>query len=230
MDHAPGGEQRPQSWRIIARAGNVDVTIALSLVETFDDRSVSLRGSSAMARLDYAADTLVVTRDNTADLVMNPLIKELGKSGAHLREGLRNAVRQAASLNQKSPYGLSFCNTVAAFYQGIRSGTPDPRFAPDAARTVMAGITDALDRLPRLPGIPARPSGTPQPRVMVIGGTGFIGRNLTRRLVNRAMTCGCCRAGAAAPSRSGRPCRDRRRQPARRGRAGRGHDRHGLRL
>ncbi len=181
----PGGEQRPQSWRIIARAGNVDVTIALSLVETFDDRSVSLRGSSAMARLDYAADTLVVTRDNTADLVMNPLIKELGKSGAHLREGLRNVVRQAASLNQKSPYGLSFRNTVAAFYQGIRSGTPDPRFAPASARTVMAGITDALDRLPRLPSIPARPTGTPQPRVMVIGGTGFIGRNLTRRLVEQ---------------------------------------------
>ena len=179
----PGGEQRPQSWRIIARAGNVDVTIALSLVETFDDRSVSLRGSSGMARLDYAADTLVVTRDNTADLVLNPLIKELGKSGAHLREGVRNAFRQAASLNQKSPYGLSFRNTVAAFYQGIRSGTPDARFAPAAARAVMGGIGDALDRLPRLPGIPARPAGTPRPRVMVIGGTGFIGRNLTRRLV-----------------------------------------------
>ena len=181
----PGGEQRPQSWRIIARAGNVDVTIALSLVETFDDRSVSLRGSSGMARLDYAADTLVMTRDNTADLVLNPLIKELGKSAAYLREGLRNAFRQAASLNQKSPYGLSFRNTMQAFYDGIRKAEADPRFAPASARAVMGGITDALARLPRLPGIPARPAGTPQPRVMVIGGTGFIGRNLTRRLVER---------------------------------------------
>lgn len=181
----PGGESRPQSWRIIARAGNVDVTIALSLVETFDDRSVTLRGSSAMARMDFAADTLVVSRDNTADLVMNPLIKELGRAGSHLREGVRNAFRQAASLNQKSPYGLSFRNTVAAFYGGIRAGQPDPRFAPASARLVMQGITDALAALPALPNVPARPTGTPRPRVMVIGGTGFIGRNLTRRLVQQ---------------------------------------------
>ncbi|MDQ7777630.1 Gfo/Idh/MocA family oxidoreductase [Paracoccus aminovorans] len=181
----PGGEQRPQSWRIIGRAGPVDVTIALSLVETFDDRSVSLRGSSGMARMDFAADTLVVRRDNTADLVLNPLLKELGASAAHLREGVRNAVRQAASLNQKSPYGLSFRATVAAFYDGIRKGQPDPRFAPEAAQAVMAGIGAALDRLSALPPVPARPIGTPQPRVMVIGGTGFIGRNLTRRLVER---------------------------------------------
>lgn len=181
----PGGEQRPQSWRIIGRAGAVDVTIALSLVETFDDRSVSLRGSSGMARMDFAADTLVISRDNTADLVLNPLRKELGAAGAHLREGLRNAFRQAASLNQKSPYGLSFRATVAAFYDGIAKGQPDPRFAPEAARAVMTGIEAALDRLPALPPVPARPVGTPQPRVMVIGGTGFIGRNLTRRLVER---------------------------------------------
>ncbi len=181
----PGGERRPQSWRILARAGKVDVTIALSLVETFDDRSVMLRGSSGMARLDYAADALVVTRDNTADLVLNPLVKELSRAGAHLREGARNALRQAASLNQKSPYGLSFRATVAAFYDGIHAGRPDPRFAPASARAVMQGIEDALARLPALPAVPARPSGTPQPRVMVIGGTGFIGRNLTRRLVQR---------------------------------------------
>lgn len=181
----PGGEQRPQSWRILARAGKVDVTIALSLVETFDDRSLSLRGSSGMARLDYAADALVLTRDNTADLVLNPLVKELSRSGAHLREGVRNALRQAASLNQKSPYGLSFRATIAAFYDGIRAGRPDPRFAPSSARAVMQGIGDALACLPALPPVPARPIGTPQPRVMVIGGTGFIGRNLTRRLVER---------------------------------------------
>lgn len=181
----PGGEKRPQSWRVLARAGNVDVTINLSLVETFDDRSVTLRGSSAMARMDFAADTLVVSRDNTADLVLNPLLKELGRAGSHLREGARNAVRQAASLNQKSPYGLSFRNTVAAFYAGIQSGAPDARFAPASARLVMQGIAGALAALPALPAVPVRPTGTPRPRVMVIGGTGFIGRNLTRRLVER---------------------------------------------
>lgn len=181
----PGGDRRPQSWRILCRAGNVDLAINLSLVETFDDRSVTVRGSSGMARMDFAADTLVVTRDNTADLVLNPLAKELTRAGSHLREGIRNAFRQAASLNQKSPYGLSFRNTVATFYAGIRDGKPDARFAPASARLVMQGITDTLAALPALPAVPARPTGKPAPRVLVIGGTGFIGRNLTRRLVSQ---------------------------------------------
>lgn len=181
----PGGERRPQSWRILARAGQVDVTIALSLVETFDDRSIVLRGSSGLARLDYAADTLVVTRDNTSDLVLNPLRKAMGQAGAHLREGLVNAGRQVVSLNQKSPYGLSFRNTVAGFYDGVRNGVPDRRFCPRQARLVMRAIEDSLAKLPDT-AVPPRKSASgrrPQPRVMVIGGTGFIGRSLTRRLV-----------------------------------------------
>lgn len=199
----PGGEQRPQSWRILARAGRVDVTISLSLVETFDDRSVTIRGSSGLARLDYAADTLTVTRDNTAELVLNPLRKQLGLAASHLREGLRNAWVQGLSLNQKSPYGQSFRNTVAGFYDGVRRSTPDRRYTPEAARNVMQAIEDALARLPAAPSAPAQPKPTGTPAtgapVMVIGGTGFIGRNLTRRLVARGHQVRVLSRGSSGP-------------------------------
>lgn len=187
----PGGAQRPQSWRILARAGQVDVTISLSLVETMDDRSVVVRGSSGLARLDYAADSFVLTRDNTAELVLNPLRKELGQAGAHLREAVVNGWRQGSSFNRNSPYGLSFRNTIAAFYEAVRQGRPDRRFSPAQARKVMAAIESSLAALPApltAAAIPqaARAAVAPRimvPRIMVIGGTGFIGRNLTRRLV-----------------------------------------------
>lgn len=182
----PGGERRPQSWRIIATAGRVDVTITLSLVETIDDRSVTVRGSSGLARLDYAADTLVITQDNTAELILNPLRKEISKAGAHLREAVVNAWRQGQSLNQKSPYGLSFRNTISAFYAGIRSGQPDKRFSAEKVLKVMEALEDSLAFLPASPEAHPTPmlaTAVPSPRVMIIGGTGFIGRNLTRRLV-----------------------------------------------
>ncbi len=176
----PGGGTRPQSWRIQARAGHVDINFNLSLVETVDDRSVTLRGSTGTARLDYAADTLQITRDNTGDLVLNPLRKSIAQSAGHLREGIRNAAIQMASLNRRSPYGQSFQGMNRAVY----GAQGDTRFSGDAAVAVMNAIESCLSHLPQ-PKAPPVITGTPTPSVMVIGGTGYIGRNLTRSLVSK---------------------------------------------
>lgn len=178
----PGGGKRHQGWRILGRAGGVEVTLNISLVETIEDRSVLVRGSAGMARFDYGADSLIVTRDNTADLVLNPLRKELSLGWQHLREGLVNGARQAWSLNQRSPYGLSFRGAIAGFYAGVRSGTSDPRFSAKSALPVMRAIDDTLAFMPETPA-PLVADFAPCPKVMVIGGTGFIGRALTRALV-----------------------------------------------
>lgn len=174
----PGGAIRHQGWRILANAGDVAVAINLSMVETHDDRSLTLRGSSGVARLDYAADTLVITSDNAADLVLNPFLKQLSLAGQHLREGLVNGMRQLRSLNQQSPYGLSFRGMVDTVW----GPNHDQRFGAAAATQVMQAIDDTLALMPPPQEAPYV-SGTPNPKVMVIGGTGFIGRNLTRRLV-----------------------------------------------
>jgi predicted dehydrogenase/nucleoside-diphosphate-sugar epimerase len=181
----PGGGTRPQCFRIMARAGDVDLMLTLSLVETHDDRSLTLRGSSAMARLDYANDTLIFAAPNTSDLVLNPLRLELSQAVAHLREGVRNATRQLVSLNQKSPYGLSFRGLCAEFYNALHEKRPiSPGFSGESAANVMQTIDTAIALLP--PETKARkPRGKPKPDTVVIGGTGFIGRALTRRLVDR---------------------------------------------
>lgn len=178
----PGGGTRPQGWRILARAGEVDVTLNLALVETYDDRSVVVRGSSSMARLDYANDTLVVFGVNTSDLVLNPLRSALGQSFWYLREGLVNAARQLTSLNQKSPYSLSFRGMCNEVYAALADGRPvDARFSGASAVKVMRAIDDTLALLPPTPSL-AEPRGKPKPTALVIGGTGFIGRALTRKL------------------------------------------------
>ena len=178
----PGMGKRHQGWRVLGKAGGVEVTLNLSLVETMDDRSVQMRGSAGMARFDYAADTLIVTRDNTAGLVLNPLRKELSLGWQHLREGAVNAARQALSLNQQSPYELGIRRAIGRFYDGIRRGTPDPRFSVTSARMVMQAIDDTLAFLPA-PAAPPVADFAPSPKVMVIGGTGFVGRVLIRALV-----------------------------------------------
>ena len=183
----PGGDQRPQGFRIYARAGGVDLSFTLSMVETVDDRSVVLRGSSGRARLDYAADTLMVERENASDLILNPLRKQLDLGWQHLRVGARNAAIQTRSLNQQNPYGQSFRGMTAAVYGAISQGRPsDPRFSGDSAVAVMEALDQAITQLPasvlevKAPAVQTRPA---RPSALVIGGTGFIGRALTRRLV-----------------------------------------------
>lgn len=195
----PGGAVRHQSWRVLAKAGAVDVAFNFSMVETYDDRSLIVRGSSGMARLDYAADTLVTAYDNTSDLVLNPLFKQLGQSWKHLREGVVNATRQLTSLNQKSPYGLSFRGTTNAIYDSIRWGRPvDARYNGDAALKVMGALEATLAKA-ELPVDPKPAKGKPKPSVMVIGGTGFIGRNLTRTLVQRGYDVRVLSRGKTGP-------------------------------
>ncbi len=182
-----GGQVRPQSLQIQARAGHVDLTINLELVETMDDRSVVVHGSSAMARLDYASDTLTIRRENTSDIVINPFRQQMGLAGQHLREGIVNGAKQLSSLNRKSPYALSFIGAFDRFYEAIRSKTPvDARFSAEAAGAVIGAIekTAALipDEYTAFPD-PVVPTVPLKPTVMVIGGTGFIGRHLTRALV-----------------------------------------------
>ncbi len=183
----PGGATRHQSWRILARAGHVDITVNLSTVETLDDRSLTLRGSNGLAHYDYAADALVVRSENASDLIVNPLVNQLTQSYAHLREGTVNALRQTASLNRKSAYGLSFLGITHAFYQALGNKSPiDARYTAASGVRVMDAMQQVIDRLPAK-GVethkhPAQ-TRTPKPDVMVIGGTGFIGAHLTRTLV-----------------------------------------------
>ncbi|WP_425097882.1 NAD-dependent epimerase/dehydratase family protein [Tropicibacter sp. S64] len=179
----PGDDMRPQAFRILARAGGVEITFTLSMVETVDDRSVTLRGSSARARLDYAQDVLVVERENASDLVVNPLRRQLDLSRQHLWQGMKNAAVQLKSLNTKNPYGRSFRGMNAALYGPTGTATP---FDGDKAVQVMQAIDDAIALLPEAVlkvAAPAVQTRKPRPTAMVIGGTGFIGRALTRRLV-----------------------------------------------
>lgn len=183
----PTGVELPQVWQISGRAGEVDVRLHLSLVEGAEDRSVTLRGVNATARLDFGADVLVVARPNAADIVVNPLRAELALAGQHLGEGLRNAARQALSLNRKSPYGLGFQGSVAAFHQAVaKGGAVDARICGAAALGVTQTIASVLTLLPATGPAPAPLAAAAAPgaaEVLVIGGTGFIGRALVAALV-----------------------------------------------
>jgi predicted dehydrogenase/nucleoside-diphosphate-sugar epimerase len=198
-----GGGTRHQSFRILARAGDTDLNFNLTLAETMDDRSVTLRGSSGIARLNYAADTLVINRENAADIVLNPLVYQLSQAWAHLREGTVNFTRHVVSLNRNSAYGVSFARTVENFYHALANGLDiDPKYSGEAAENVMQAIENTIQLMPDQgrDTPPAKPAARkPEPSVLVIGGTGFIGRHLTRALVKSGRDVRVLSRGKSGP-------------------------------
>ncbi|NAZ38097.1 NAD-dependent epimerase/dehydratase family protein [Rubellimicrobium sp. CFH 75288] len=196
----PGAGPRPQSIRLLARAGHVEVTIALSLAQTHEERALALRGTAGLVRLDYGRDRLVLSRDNASDLIVNPLRRGLSLATQEAGASLRLAAREVVSLNRRSPYALSFRETLRAFYGGLRTGQPDRRFGAAAAVAVCAAIEAAAERLPAAPAPrPPRGVSAPPPRIAVIGGTGFIGRALVRALAARGERVRVLSRGRAGP-------------------------------
>lgn len=191
----PGGITHYQHWQVLAQAGETAVTMTLSMVEGHDDRTVTLRGATGMARMDYAKDTLEVRRANTSDIVVSPLKESLGTAAQHLKEGLRNAARQTKSLNKEQPYALGIIGAVARFYEAVRTGEAiDARFGGEMGTAVMVDMATAAEAArPKLVQTSESTPAAEAPEgegadALVIGGTGFIGRYLVEALTREGKT------------------------------------------
>ena len=192
----PGDITHFQGWSIAARSGATQINIDISLIEGHDDRSVSVRGTGASARFSFAEDSYHFERTPMHDIVVGPFVQQMSNAMQATRTGVVNAVRQASSLNSLGPYGLSMTRGVQSFYASLAKGTPiDRRLSPELAKTAIEHMEDVLDKAS--PAIEAAQNKTnikenalsenseaAEPDVLVIGGTGFIGRHTCHALAD----------------------------------------------
>ena len=184
----PGGGVCYQGWRISGVAGETALTLDLSFIEGDDDRSVSVRGLGASARVDYAQDTYELRKAAMGEIVIAPFAAEAGLGAQRLKNAVSNAARQLSSLNSLAPYGLSITRACQSFYRSIADATPvDDRLSAARAASAIGAIEQtaakARAQIPPRTEIVA-PASPPSPQVLVIGGTGFIGRRLVERLAD----------------------------------------------
>ncbi len=186
----PGGVTHHQSWRIAGRAGRAAALIEVSLVEGAEDRSVEARGAGGSARFDFGQDAFLLRRASAGEIIAAPFLAQGSLAAQSVRTAVINATRQIASLNELAPYGLSMMRACRRFYASLRESRPvDRRLSAGLAASV-AEMIEATARA--APGF--RPAARPapvvrsvKPTMLVIGGSGFIGRALVDALAENGV-------------------------------------------
>lgn len=183
-------------WSAQAGDGAVAAMVNLSFSPGFTEQTIHVRGSLASATVDFERDTYVLRQHTPYGLDFDRFWMTT-REAASLRSQAWRSIREYGLSrlklsNKGSSYGLSIARALQSFYKGL-GNTVDHRLSVDLGRQVTnlcitigemgagaqvpepaADPPDTLAALPRN-GAPAE--------ILILGATGFIGRELTRQLV-----------------------------------------------
>ncbi|HTV52117.1 MAG TPA: NAD-dependent epimerase/dehydratase family protein [Steroidobacteraceae bacterium] len=189
----PAGQTVFRHWTAVAHAGAATVTLSLSLTQGQADRILRLRARGGSMQLDFGRD--IGWREFT--LSDNPIFDAHAIATGSARSKRRDARRQllrrlSAALAKRpdaNPFEASVFRSIQAFYAGglrridARHGG---ELATEAIRLCESIAAAAGAGTPTLSSVSV-PVAAPvaSPSVLVVGGTGFIGRRLVRRLVEQ---------------------------------------------
>lgn len=178
-------------WRVQATVGRTATDINVNLGPGFSQRTICVRGLLGSATLDFDANTCTIDRrtPTSIDIDRYRRTRSLARQLATQARGTfadymlsRLGLRGAGN-----PYQVSILNSVAAFYAAV--GTTkglDARIDGEFGRRVVGWCTRIVHAAEvRQVDVPqALTRGTAmRPTVLVLGGAGFIGRELIRNLL-----------------------------------------------
>jgi nucleoside-diphosphate-sugar epimerase len=198
-------EQRVwRHWQAIGQRGRTAVTLDLSFAPGHPVRRLELRGAGGAAQLDFERNRVMLEHVSSTSAVFDPLFHGLRHSAGAAGQALRNFATAAGGTLRKRPEANVFLESihrsVAAFHA---PGALDPRLAGRFGVEVMslcARIVRAagVALRPVVPALAPSPAARAHPTVLVVGGTGFIGRRLVEQLVARGLAVRVLSRGAAA--------------------------------
>jgi predicted dehydrogenase/nucleoside-diphosphate-sugar epimerase len=188
----PGGKHVFRRWRVRATAGRAAIDININLAPGFSQRGVNVRGLIGSATADFDANTCTTDQGSPLSIDLDRykrtrlLIRELRLQAW---ETLRDFALSKLKLRRRgNHFQASILDSVAAFYHGLRFDTAfDNRVAGPTGRDVV----ELCGKIIRAAGVEPQRVLAPRPRrtsrihptVLVLGGTGFIGRELVRQLL-----------------------------------------------
>jgi predicted dehydrogenase/nucleoside-diphosphate-sugar epimerase len=187
----PRGHHFYDTWLISLRGARADGQLLFSVGQDFPDWTVRVIGTDGVGCADIVANRTTVTGRSRWLEAGNDLVTGLSAGLALQRQSVANLVGYASSrcgLRRRSdPFFVGMKASIEAFYEALRTGDPAPQ------DELGASLVELCDRIARAAGIaagavlpeavPATAGRPAECDVAVLGGTGFIGTHVVRRMV-----------------------------------------------
>jgi nucleoside-diphosphate-sugar epimerase/predicted dehydrogenase len=181
-------------WQVSAVKGPAAINIECSFVPGFAEYNIHVRGSLASATADIEHNTYALERYRAADPDFEnyAIVADRAKDQkTQARSTLARYVRSKIGLEKRgTPYGESIARAMDAFYGETEF---DNRISGEFGASVIR-VCEQIGERANLPAENAAPH--PEPRlagagakanILVLGGTGFIGKELVRQLVGEGL-------------------------------------------
>ena len=176
-----------------ALAGDTAVDLRLSFVPGFSEYRIEARGTLAAASVDFERNTYTLDehRPSDPDFETRAIAKSRAKSlKSQARRNLSRYIKSKLHLEARgNAYGESIARAMDAFYDAQAAALDERIQGQTGARVIR--LCERMGALANLPAEETTPWNSPQvkpcaetPRILVLGGTGFIGKELVRRLID----------------------------------------------
>lgn len=206
----PTGRKFYRRWQVNAFSGRTAIEMRFSFVPAFSEYTIHVRGSLASATVDFERNTYALHEHRPLDpdfdahaMVVNAS-RSLKKQARHT---LLRYFRSKLDLGTRgNPYGATIASAMDAFY-GPADASLDARIDARTGAKVIR-ICEQIGLRANLPNeeldvksAPANARSGAAARILVLGATGFIGKELVRQLVadDRAVRLLVRNAGNLSP-------------------------------
>lgn len=190
----PSGQQAYRSWSALGHHGLASFTLSISVNPGHSDKVLRVRASSGSAQLDFGRDIYWSERTEASNPIFDAhavgrgIARQIASTAS--RERLRRLVAALRKSPENSPYSESIFRSVARFYDSARGVDPRHHWA-FAAKTIQfceqvcvaAGVGSPSPKPISIAG--TIPKLNLAPKILVVGGTGFIGRRLVAKLIEK---------------------------------------------
>ncbi|MFL6720874.1 MAG: NAD-dependent epimerase/dehydratase family protein [Sphingomonas sp.] len=192
----PTGQQAYRWWAVLGESEAASFSVSISTSPGQPERILRVRASGGSAQLDFGRDIYWEERTETANpafdaySVASGIARQLRSSaGRDRRWRIVAALRKSLA---SEPFAESMARSIQCFYANF-GGTMDERHHWRFGARTIQFCEDVCDKAgvggpsPRPLSVPLPDAGTAPATVLVVGGTGFIGRALVGKLVEKGI-------------------------------------------